>query len=182
MYKLFKVLFSVVVLLFVTNYAGICANAAVVSVPVGTRVPVLLQNVVSSSTVKTADTISATIAEDVLIDGAVVFHQGDKATLNVQKAQPSGNFGRPGRLELNGGMVFDVNGDTHPVNISYSAKGRSRRAFSITMTVLSVPLLLFLVGLLTLPVAIMTSGKDAMIGEGLILDTITTSAFDLELK
>jgi hypothetical protein len=157
------------------------ANAETITIPAGTRVPVLVSNNISSNTVKTSDTINLTIAEDVLVNNKVVFRQGDAASLNVQKARSNGHWGRPGLLELNSGLVTGVKGDKLPVNISYNAKGASRRAFSIAGTIISIPLILFAVGLVTLPVAVMTSGKEARIGQGLVLDTMTTAPSDIEL-
>jgi hypothetical protein len=173
--------FSILMILFAAHFSELSANAAAISVPAGTRVPIIVPNTISSNSVKTSDSLNVTLAEDVMIDNQTVFRKGGKATIAVQKAQPNGNFGRPGKLELNGGMVFDVIGDAHPVNLAYSTKGRSRRAFSVTMTVLSIPLILFWVGLITLPIAIMTSGKEARVGEGLILDGITTAPFEVAI-
>jgi len=176
-----KTSFAVMATLFISNAQLLISNAETITIPAGTRVPVMVPNNISSNAVKTSDTLNMTIAQDVLVKNKVVFHQGDTATINVAKARSNGHWGRPGLLELNSGMVTDVKGDKVPVNISYTAKGASRRAFSIAGTILSVPLILFIVGLVTLPVAIMTSGKEAKIGQGLVLDTMTTAPTEIEL-
>lgn len=177
----FKGFFSVIAVLFVTHFQCILANAETITVPTGTRVPLMVTNNISSNSIKTSDSINVTVAEDVKVNNHVVFHQGDPASLNVQRARSSGHFGRSGLIELNGGLATDVKGDKHPVNASYNAKGRSRRAFSVTMTLLSLPLVLFFIGLVTLPIAVMTSGKDAKVGEGLILDSLTTAPIEVEI-
>ena len=176
-----KGLFSILAVLFVTHAQCLLANAETITVPPGTRVPLMVTNNISSNSIKTSDSINVTIAEDVKVNNQVIFHQGDPASLNVQRARSSGHFGRSGLIELNGGLVTDIKGDKHPINASYNAKGRSRRAFSVTMTILSLPLVLFFIGLVTLPIAVMTSGKDAKVGEGLILDSLTTAPIEVDI-
>lgn len=174
----FKSWFAVLAFVFAANVHILSANAAV-SVPVGTKVPILVPNTVSSNSVKTSENINVLIAEDVRVEGQLVFKKGDPAALAILKSQSSGHFGRPGRLEIAGGFATDIHGDRQPINISYLSKGKSRRAFSIAGTILSIPLIFFFVGLVTLPVAIMTSGKEARVGEGLILESLTTSATEI---
>lgn len=179
--KSLKVGFAALTVFFITYGQPLAANAMTVTVPSGTNIPVLVTNTISSSSIKSSDTLNLAVAQDVKINNQVVFHQGDLVTVNVQKATASGHFGRPGYIELNSGMVTDVKGEKHPINLSYSAKGRSRRAYSITGIILSVPLILFWIGLVTMPVAIMASGKDAKVGQGLVLNALTTAPCELEL-
>lgn len=176
-----KIGFAITATLFIHYAPVLTANAETVTIPAGTRVPVMVSNNISSNTVKTAETINLTIAEDVFVESKQVFRRGYVASINVEKAQANGHWGRPGYLELNSGQAKDIQGNPVPINMSYTAKGASRRAFSIAGTILSVPLVLFLVGLVTMPVTIMTSGKEAQIGQGLVLDTMTTSPTEVEL-
>jgi hypothetical protein len=174
-----KVCFATCAIVFAANFNILYAQASV-SVPAGTRVPILVPNTISSNSIKTSDNINVLISEDVAVNSKTVFRKGDTATLSVFKAQSSGRFGRPGRVEISGGFITDIHGDKHPINISYLSKGKSRRAFSIAGTIISIPLIMFFIGLVTLPVAVMTSGKEARVGEGLILEGLTTTSVDIE--
>ena len=155
--------------------------ASEVLVENSTQVLLDVPNVITTDTVKTGDTIQARVLEAVIVDGQTVFKEGAKAELIVEKSRDNGILGRPGKLSMNGGFVYDVNGEPHPIGYSYSTKGDARRGLSIAGTVLSVPLVLILVGLVTLPIFVGMHGKDAQYG-GQTVEALTTSSKSVAIE
>jgi hypothetical protein len=144
-----------------------------ITVPAGTRVPISIYNSVSSDNLRTSDMISATIRQDVLSNGVLIFKHGDNATLNVEKARSSGGHGRAGLLSINGGRVWDTNGQEHPINLSVQAKGHSKRGGAIIATVLGVLFVFFI------PFGIWIDGTPATLQGGAVYDGITTAPITL---
>ncbi len=70
------------------------------TIPAGTRIPVVIDQSVSSKTAKAGQTISATIAQDVTVGGKVVIPKGSAAKLTVSSVQASGRLSTPAKLYL----------------------------------------------------------------------------------
>jgi len=73
---------------------------------------------VNSDDLKTGDMISVTVNENVKVNGVLVFKKGSTGILNVAKSVKSGGHGKAGLLEINGGRLNDIYGNTYPINIS----------------------------------------------------------------
>jgi hypothetical protein len=102
---------------------------------------------VNSDNLKTGDMISISVSESVKVDGVVVFKKGSTGVLNIAKSVKSGGHGRAGRLEIDGGRINDAFGNTHPINVSISSKGNSKRGWAIVSSVLGVAIILIPFGI-----------------------------------
>jgi hypothetical protein len=175
----FKDLKTGMALWLITALLGSMALAEPLAVPAGTRVQILLPNSTSSQVLASDEPIRAVVQEDVLIQDIRVFEKGAEVQLAVAEARKSGNLGRAGRISLNGGVVYDISGEPRPLNFSHEVRGRSRRAQSITYTVISIPLIMFFVGLITLPVAVNMNGKEATLQGGAVFEALTAAPFEI---
>ena len=99
---------------------------AIVNVKSGTIIPIALVQTETSKTVVAGGTIDATVAEDVVVDGTVVFKEGDKASLNVIHAKKAGFVGIPGEITISGGKIYDAKGDAHRVDYSVRVEGEEK--------------------------------------------------------
>lgn len=99
---------------------------ALVTVKSGTIIPITLTKMETSKTVVAGGTIDASVAEDVVVGGTVVFKEGDKASLNVMHAKKAGFVGIPGEITISGGKVYDVKGDAHRVDYSVRVEGEEK--------------------------------------------------------
>ncbi len=70
------------------------------TIPAGTKIPVVLDQTVSSKTAKAGQTVSGTVAQDVTVGGKVVIPKGSAAKLIVSSAQASGRLSTPAKLYL----------------------------------------------------------------------------------
>lgn len=91
---------------------------ATVKVPSGTIVLLKLDQTVTSK--NPIESQSATIIEDVIINGVKIFKAGDKATISVTDYQKAGCWGNGGKLYLGNGYAYDTKGNRQ--KILYSAK------------------------------------------------------------
>lgn len=95
-------------------------------VPTGTTFDVRVNEALSSETAVTGDRFSGTLAEDMMVNGQVVFARGSEVSGRVLTAKPSGRLSDSGELELsvntisNGARAiavsvksFSVKGETH---------------------------------------------------------------------
>ena len=70
------------------------------TIPVGTKIPVVIDQTVSSKTAKAGQTVTGTVAQDVTVDGKVVIPKGSAAKLIVSSVQASGRLSTPAKLYL----------------------------------------------------------------------------------
>ncbi len=92
------------------------AVAPGVTVPAGTAMKVTLDTDVSTKDKVVGDTFEATLAEEVSVDGKVVFPAGSKVSGHVAEAQ------RPGKMSGRGKMVLSydtisANGKTYAIDV-----------------------------------------------------------------
>ncbi|MCU0232007.1 MAG: hypothetical protein MUC67_11645, partial [Acidobacteria bacterium] len=73
---------------------------ALVVLPEGARIVVALASDVSSTAVKEGDRVALTVAEDALIEGAIVVRKGTPATGEILEVQRRNVFGGGGRLVM----------------------------------------------------------------------------------
>ena len=163
-----------VLLVFIGTFKPTEALAKAISLEAGTRIPVTIYNTVNSDNLKTGDMISISVSEPVVIDGVTVFKKGSTGVLNISKSVKSGGHGRAGQLEINGGRVTDVYGNAHPINVSLSSKGNSKRGWAIVSTVLGILVIL-------IPFGIWVDGTPATMQGGQYIDALTTSASEINV-
>jgi hypothetical protein len=81
-----------------TLFAAVAAQAA--DIPAGTRVTVRLSQAVSSATSHTGDTISGSLANDVVVNGNAIAKAGAPVKGRVTLAKPSGRLHNPGIIAI----------------------------------------------------------------------------------
>lgn len=67
-------------------------------VPAGTLIKIALSETVTTKNIKVGDKVPFHVAEDVIVDGVLVFTKGGKGEGKVTKMQPAKNFGRNAEL------------------------------------------------------------------------------------
>jgi hypothetical protein len=70
------------------------------TIPAGTKIPVVIDQTVSSKTAKVGQTVSGTVAQDVTVGNKVVIPKGSAAKLTVSSVQASGRLSTPAKLYL----------------------------------------------------------------------------------
>ena len=109
--------------------AGAAPATAAVEIPAGTRLEVRLNNDVGSKISQPGETFSATVTEDVVVDGARVIARGARAEGKVIDAKPLGHFKGGARLALRLQEVNTAAGN-YPVSTSTVErflKGKGKR-------------------------------------------------------
>jgi len=103
--------------------------SAAESVPTGTIISVTIDQSVSSKDAKAGQTVTGTVARDVLSDGKVVIPKGSSAKLSVSSVQASGRLSTPAKLWLRLRSVT-VHGKTYDVGTNSAGKtmgGKGKR-------------------------------------------------------
>lgn len=93
------------------------------TVPAGTEIVLRLKRHKSQRTMHSK--LNAIVKKDVYIDDKLVFAANDKAEIYILKNNKAKFFGRGGTLILSGGMVYDVNGKAHDVEIQEQYTGKN---------------------------------------------------------
>src|SRR3981189_605430 len=99
------------------------------TIPAGTKIPVVIDQTVSSKTAQAGQTISGTVAQDVTVGGKVVIPKGSAAKLTVSSAQASGRLSTPAKLYLRLRTVT-VGGKTYAFatnSVGRTEKGKGKR-------------------------------------------------------
>src|SRR6266852_8240099 len=94
---------------------------AAATVPAGTTINVTIDQGVSSKDAKVGQTITGTVARDVVVDGKVVSPKGSRAKLAVSSVQASGRLSTPAKLWLRLRSVT-VHGKTYDVGTNSAGK------------------------------------------------------------
>jgi len=92
------------------------------TLPQGTKITVVTDQSVSSKTAKAGETVTASVAHDVISDGKVVIPKGSPVKLTVSSVQASGRLSTPAKLYLRLRTVT-VGGKTY--TIATSSAGRT---------------------------------------------------------
>ena len=99
------------------------------TIPVGMHIPVLTDQAVNSKDAKMGQTISGSVAKDVIVGGKVVIPKGSEVKLSVSSVQPSGRLSTPAKLYLRL-RVVTVKGKTYTVatnSAGRTEKGKGKR-------------------------------------------------------
>ena len=92
------------------------------SVAANTLVKVALAEEVTTKSVKKGDTVHFTVADDVIVDGRLIFAKGEPGTAVVEKVQQARNFGRNAKLELTDYQVKSMDGTLVDAYVGEEAK------------------------------------------------------------
>jgi len=92
------------------------------TIPAGVKITVVTDQSVSSRTAKAGETVTGSVAHDVISDGKVVIPKGAPVKLTVSSVQASGRLSTPAKLYLRLRMVT-VGGKTY--TIATSSAGRT---------------------------------------------------------
>src|SRR6266481_1359711 len=92
------------------------------TVPVGAKITVVTDQSVSSKTAKVGETVTGSVAHDVISEGKVVIPKGSPVKLTVSSVQASGRLSTPAKLYLRLRTVT-VGGKTY--TIATSSAGRT---------------------------------------------------------
>lgn len=93
-----------------------------VSVPAGTLIKVALVTPVSTKNIKVGDTVRYKVAEDVIVDGSLVFAKGLPGEGVVTKAKPARNFGRNAQVEVDFKQTKAIDGTEVDTFVGEKAK------------------------------------------------------------
>jgi len=99
------------------------------TIPVGMHIPVLTDQAVNSKDAKMGQTISGSVAKDVIVGGRVVIPKGSEVKLSVSSVQASGRLSTPAKLYLRL-RVVTVKGKTYTVatnSAGRTEKGKGKR-------------------------------------------------------
>jgi len=99
------------------------------TIPVGMHIPVLTDQAVNSKDAKMGQTISGSVAKDVIVGGRVVIPKGSEVKLSVSSVQASGRLSTRAKLYLRL-CVVTVKGKTYTVatnSAGRTEKGKGKR-------------------------------------------------------
>lgn len=171
-----KVLSVFLLLAFVNLYTPVFATSETtesINIPANTSIFIKPIETVTSKDM-TIDAINGTIANDVIVDGNIIFKSGAKATLHIGEIQKARCWGNPGKLVVVNGFAYDVNGEKHKIVITRNYYGEER-AWTKTVGVVSIfflwPLALF--GFV--------HGGQATVSSGAEIETNLASQFEFKL-
>ena len=143
--------------------------AQTVIVPGGTSILAEFQHDVRSKQKETAtgDIIFTHVAQDVIVNGVVVIEEGAELLLRVEYAKKAKMFGRKGHLHFEAVSVRTVDGESAPLDGSYSRLGTGRKFVTATLAVAVAWPFAFL------------RGKQASVPKGSIVETRTRRAVEV---
>ncbi len=102
-----------------------CLSANAVVVPANTSIFITPDEKVTSKD-KNIEKINASITNDVVVDGVLVFKAGDKATLTVDEVEKARCWGKGGQLTIINGYAFDAKGHKQKILLSKKYYGKDR--------------------------------------------------------
>ena len=93
-----------------------------VTVPGNTLVKVALVDEITTKNVKKGDRVRFQVADDVIVDGRLIFAKGEPGVATVEKVQQARNFGRSAKLELTDYQVKSMDGTEVDAYVGEEAK------------------------------------------------------------
>ena len=81
-----------------------------VQVPANTLIKVALADRVNAKNLKAGDTIHYRVAEDVIVDGSLIFAKGEPGTGVVEKVKQAKNFGRNAEVQIDFNKTKSIDG------------------------------------------------------------------------
>ena len=114
--------------LSLTTVFAFCMSLNAATIPSGTHVTVRTGSTLSSGTARAGETISCSVAHDVVVHGHTLAKRGDPGKCRVTAAKSSGRLHAPGILRV---RLTEVNGQ-HVTTTSHSFRGKSHKKSNIT--------------------------------------------------
>ena len=134
-----------------------------VHVPADTLVKVALSEAVSSRNIKVGDTVRCRVAEDVMVDGALVFLKGAEGEGVVTKVKQAKSFGRSAEIHVDFKKARTVDGSYVDTLVGEAAKSEMKRLSMAAGASLAGMALVGPIGIVT---GIFVKGKDVELPEG----------------
>lgn len=103
-------------------FGGVKIPIVQTSVPMDTLVKIALVTPIKSQEVKVGDTIKYQVAEDVIINGTLIFAKGAPGTGTVNKVTQARNFGRDAKVEVSFDQTTAIDGSTVTTFLGEKAK------------------------------------------------------------
>ena len=97
------------------------------TVAANTLVKIALAEEITTKNVKKGDTVHFTVADDVIVDGRLIFAKGEPGTAVVEKVQQARNFGRNAKLELKDYKVKSMDGTVVDAYVGEEAKNEMKQ-------------------------------------------------------
>lgn len=104
---------------------GMYSPALAVNVPANTSILISADELVTSKDTS-IQTINAKIIDDVTVNGVTVFKSGGKVTIDVSEIEKARCWGKEGKITLNNGFAYDVNGNKHRIMLSRNIYGETK--------------------------------------------------------
>ena len=95
---------------------------APIAVPANTLIKVALVTPVSTKNIKVGDTVKYKVADDVIVDGKLIFAKGLPGEGVVTKAKPARNFGRNAKVEVDFKQTKAIDGTEVDTFVGEEAK------------------------------------------------------------
>lgn len=133
------------------------------TVTVDSLIKIALTTSIDSKTAAVGDKVTYQVAEDVVIDGTLVFAKGAQGTGTISKVSRSQNFGRDAKLEVNFERITAVDGSSVETVLGDKAKQEMENMALAAGASIAGMVLLGPVGIVT---GAFVKGKDAKIAEG----------------
>lgn len=103
-------------------FGGVKIPLVQTSIPTDTLVKIALVTPIKSQELKVGDTIKYQVAEDVMINGTLVFAKGAPGTGTVNKVTQARNFGRDAKVEIGFDQTTAIDGSTVRTFLGEKAK------------------------------------------------------------
>lgn len=110
-------------LCFISILSLLTASSLAATVPAGTEIVLGLKRHKSQRTMHSK--LNAIVKKDVYVNDKLVFAKNSKAEIYILKNKKARFFGRGGTLILSDGIVYDVNGSAHDVEILEQYTGKN---------------------------------------------------------
>lgn len=149
---------------------------AAMTVPKDTLVKIKTLSTLNSKQSKVGDTVALGIAEDLIIDGVLVFPQGASGIGTITKVERSKSFGRDAKLEISFDNVQATDGSTVATLLGDKAKKETKSLVTAAGASVAGMIILGPVGILG---GAFVNGKDADIPIGSQLYIQTKEAVEV---
>jgi hypothetical protein len=112
----------------VASVFALCLSVNAATIPAGTHVTIRTGSSLSSGTARSGQSVSCSVARDVVVNGKTLARVGDRAKCRVTSAKSSGRLHAPGRLSV---RLTEVNGQ--PVTTtSHTFRGKNHKKSNVT--------------------------------------------------
>jgi len=141
-----SVAFLALMVFFVVEAGPSVALATTATVPIGTRVPLTVNETVTPETHAVGQRVMLSVEYDVKVDGQVVIAAGAPAVGEVSASRKSGAVGAPAEVGIVVRTVTAVDGTVVPIQGTKVVRGASKQTESLLITILCCVLALFMKG------------------------------------